>query len=347
MEIPGSAMEVTLTTTDDVWLVFISARARGAGLGTMENPEELLVRLLVDDRELALFSGVGSTSWASIHGVHWITDTAETVTLSAQMRSNVSRAEIEDLRIVAAPLPPEADFQHIEAPAEVIVGTTDEPVVSLELAVTDPSRYLVLASGSATERPNLSTVYVHVVDEATGDSWPAQELVNGRDPYRAISILRPAFVTTPSRTFTMLARSGGEATEATVVHPRIAAFRPSALPAFFAVFNSSPPDSDSEMPVTLARLEVPDTVAASQYVTWQSTVSNLQTADRDPVPVQFLRDGEVVSAPQNLQIQDGGRNITGFVDLVEPAGAMTLENVVAPSSVRVRSLDASIYAFGF
>tara|TARA_B100001750_G_scaffold208572_1_gene187600 strand:+ start:574 stop:2145 length:1572 start_codon:yes stop_codon:yes gene_type:complete len=328
-EVPESELTIVPGADEAGWVVLASARVAS----TRANAESgAMLRLVVNGRVVgrggAFHTGDTVTLGPFQHFTYLERPSVEQrISLEVQDASG-SDAVVEDARIVAFPVPPEAEPQFVElehddgqdyttVPPRLEGSEYETPTDELlRLEVTaDSEPYLLLAAVGGTERPGQTDLYLN---------WE----LDGVPLHAAMQFPRAAWTTAfyarvvqvesgGSRLRLLAAGSLGEGSR--VSHARILALRADA----FA------PQNDFRMPLTtlvaepdmpleadLGRVTTADTAGARDYVIIQT--ANVGSRADCPVLLDFLTDDEGVSFDHQVDTSWLTRTF-GRVDLLTTA----------------------------
>lgn len=188
LTLPGGA-------APDGWLVFVSARLRSNANGG----SGAVLRYLVDGVERGmgevLISTMDDADGGPFQSFDFVPASGDDRAVAVELRRRSSyTATVDDLRVVALPLPPNAEPVWADTPGarmltQPMTNRIYLDVEQVQLTPSSPGRYLVMASLSASEEPGTSTVGVRVF--APGPAyWPEASVLTPR-PYLAFPQPRP------------------------------------------------------------------------------------------------------------------------------------------------------------
>jgi hypothetical protein len=261
---------VSLTFTphdpDQAWLFLLSAQLAGGS----DSTPGVEVRYLVNGVERGFASGAGSSGRVS-PWQHFDVITGDggpqLVTLQLRVAGSASTASLFNLRMIAFPVPAQADLHFADAPAEVAPLGEWETYLALPISPRAPGDYLVLALVVGTEDPSPGVLRIRFRDPE-GGMWPAQEFSNDRSPWHSYFAARVQALVTTS-TFAIELR-GNATTPATARDLRLVAMRTDAFASFASAFDAAPVPVAGAEPAVISRLEVAAPPAPRAHVVIQS-----------------------------------------------------------------------------
>jgi cysteine-rich repeat protein len=185
-DIPGATLTFTPNSPGDRWIVFASG-----ALGSSD-PSEVAaeMRLLVNGIEVDRFGHQtlgAEDNEAGFVTFETITGAAEEQVITLQFRAVVGATRARNLRVVAALIPPGADFHYAEADDPVELAGDDLELLRLDFTPSRAGDYVVLAKGNFTEDPSGATAQLWLEDEQ-GGALPPEGFSAPRDA------LVPAFI---------------------------------------------------------------------------------------------------------------------------------------------------------
>lgn len=268
--------------TERAWLVMASGSiaATGAGTGT--------ARLFVDGTEMAVGTSAGAP-WSAFTVL--AAGATRTVEVSVEPSGTGVTATIEDLHVVAFPLPAEtAVHSDVQLGNRLILQSEGWRSVATLPVPEGTGRHLVLAAVSATPAPAVDTVGVRVVD-ASGGFWPVAGGTPphlggaGTDTSTFFLARAPTLAAGSGAQFTLEVRAGSPSSN--VSHAQVVAI---ALDRFDATFHAeelAAGTTSSSTPVPLASRDVSAADAPRDYL-FIGSVSLLASGTRGAV----LRAGD-------------------------------------------------------
>jgi cysteine-rich repeat protein len=186
VDVPGAALTFTPNGPSDRWMVFVSGN-----LGSSD-PSQLTaeMRVSINGVEVDRFGhqtlGTDDNA-AGFLTFETITGATEEQTIAPQFRALLGTTRVSNLRVVAALVPPGADFQYADAD-EVLEGTGDAlELLALDFTPSGAGDYVVLAKSNQTEDPSMSTARFWLEDDE-GSAHPLDGFSSPRDA------VVPAFV---------------------------------------------------------------------------------------------------------------------------------------------------------
>lgn len=168
VDIPGTTLTFTPGDASETWLVFASGVMRSNM--TTENANQM--QLVINGAAVDLWShqniDAGVPNGAGFLTFDRITGVTGTQTVNLQHRATAGTTYAGSLRVVAALLPPGADFQFTETDA--LTQQTGANLTFETLAFTPPGagNYLIFGKLSHHETPGGSTVQSWLEDDAEG-----------------------------------------------------------------------------------------------------------------------------------------------------------------------------------
>lgn len=169
VDVPGAELTIKPDSADQTWIVFASGRIRSDSFAG--RPYE--VSLNVDGNNVDRFNhqttGM-SENWAGFLTFYPITGDTVAHTVKLRIRTiggNQPPASIADVRLVAAPLPPNADFHWAEAtPNEERLTGTGLPVAKLDFQPSSGGDYYIFARTEQSASPGGFSVRTRLNDSS-------------------------------------------------------------------------------------------------------------------------------------------------------------------------------------
>lgn len=166
VDVPGAELTVKPDAPDQVWIVFASGRIRSASAA--DRPYE--VSLNVDGMNVDRFNHqtTGMTeNWAGFLTFYPITGDTVAHTVKMRIRSlggSQPEASIADVRLIAAPLPPNADFHWAESPNEERLTGRGLPIAKLDFEPVSDGEYYIFARTEQSSSPGGYSVRTRLDD---------------------------------------------------------------------------------------------------------------------------------------------------------------------------------------
>lgn len=157
VDVPGTTLRFTPSSSSEVWLVFVSGRIRS----TDPSETSAEMRLLINDVEVDLFGHQtrgSEDNWAGFLTFDHVRGTTSSQKVQPQFRAETGTTAVDSLRVIAAPLPEDADFHVSETD---LPDERTGPALTLEeLSFTPPAAgsYVVLGKASQSEDPGNDAV---------------------------------------------------------------------------------------------------------------------------------------------------------------------------------------------
>lgn len=251
---------VNVDATEGAWVVLATAAVSASGplAGTAE------ARLLIDDVEV---SRGGSAADSLDGGGPFVgfgllaSGASHTVDVQLMLASAGQTARLQDVRVVAFPLPEGTAVYAEDALAASLVLETEgwRDVAELRFTPSSSARHLVMAQVAATTTPAVDPVGIRLVD-GDGGLWPESSgdpphLAQSSADFQTFFVARAPTLTSGSEArFTLQARAG--APSSNIRHARLLALD---LSRFALTRHDEAPSSDTTSavtPVTLASVDV-------------------------------------------------------------------------------------------
>jgi hypothetical protein len=340
---------VSLTFTPEhpqqTWLFLLSAQLAGGS----DNAPGVEARYLVNGVERGFASGAGSSGrvspWQHLDMITGGTG-PQLVTLQLRVARSAPTATLFNLRMIALPVPAEADLHHADVPMEVAPVGDWATYHTLPISPRAPGDYLVLALAVGTEEPSPGVLRIRFRDHE-GGLWPAMELSNDRLPWHSYFAARVQRLTASS-TFAIELK-GNVTTPATARDLRLVAMRTDAFASFASALDPAPVPVTSAEPTLISRLVVPAPPTPRFHLVIQSLQVyedgaagvpagrglHFRVASTDPVEWVYRTD----NAQQRLSF--------GEVRLVATDAEATYETALSsPDLVPLLAAESAIHVLG-
>jgi hypothetical protein len=342
-------IELVFTPADsaEAWVFLLSGEFSG-GTDLSPAPE---ARYLVNGVERGFGGGAGEPGTSSPwQHVDLITTAQGPQTVTVQLRRTEASAEsavLGNLRLLAFPLPPDADPHFSEVPPPAVVSPMGNwaPFHTLDVTPREPGDYLVLALAVITEEPSPGVAYMRIRD-ADGAFWPAREFANDRRPWHSFLAARRQRLAASPSTFTIELRAP-TATPATARDLRFLAFRVDALASFASTSELEPVTIATSQPVVTSVVTTEATPVERTYVVYQGVqvyedgggvvARGLHFRAASSPPIEYLY--RTNNFEQSLSF--------GVVRLVRAGAATTFENAISsPDLATLTAAESVIHVLG-
>lgn len=234
VDVPGSTLTFTATDPSEVWLVFVTGVLRSSNTSPVAAEMQLLINGGVHDvwghqnNQATTPNGAGFLIFDRVTGVTGVQ------TLQPQFRAAAGTTFVGSLRVVAALLPPGADFQFAETDATLSAAGTSNLLQTLTFTPSSAGDYIILGKVSQREGLDAGRVEMFLEDD-TGARHPNNPAgvgySNARNPWQPATVAFRRSLPASSRTFRLLGDTGGGGDTSDWSYRRIMAFRADAWEA--------------------------------------------------------------------------------------------------------------------
>lgn len=358
VDVPSTTLTFTPGSSSETWLIFVSGVIRSNS--TAETSVEM--RLLIGGVETHLWghqnNGNGTPNGAGFFITERITGVSSLQTIQPQFRAAAGTSFASSIRVVAALIPPGADFQFAETDATTQQTGTNLSLQSLTFTPSSAGDYLMLGNLSQHETPGGSTAQCWVQDDA-GTLHPnaptGTRYSNARAAWNPFSGVFRRTLPASSRTFTLRGTSSASGTQASEWrYRRLLGFRTDAWES--VEYNESLGQSATTSTTFQVKNSLTTTTppAARDYLILQvariagnSTSTTAQKAGE-------LRDGGTALVRTNHRIDRDGTDVEGYHHIIgvgnakRTAASVTYENgFLSPSAVSVECAESTICALRY
>lgn len=236
IDVSGGSLVFTPGSTSDIWIIFATGVLRSSSTSEVAAEMQLLINGTVHDLWGHQNNNAGTPNGAGFMIFERITGTVAEQTVKVQFRAATGTTFVDDLRIVAAKIPPNADFQWFES--DGIVSTTGSNVIVDQLQWTagpTTGNYIIFGKMSHREFPSGSTSQAWLEDVGENlhpDAPSGTHHSNARDAWNPMSIgwrvNMPAALQTINLRFTSSGSGSGSSQHR---YRKIMAFREDAFEA--------------------------------------------------------------------------------------------------------------------
>ncbi len=351
IDIPGTTLTFTPENTSEIWMVFASGIIRSSS--TSEQPYEM--RLLIGGVEHDLWSHQNSTTSTPVGAgflvFDRITSTTTEQTVKLQYRALSGTCYADDIRIVAAKVPDNADFQYYDSNNIVASLGSNLNVGSHTFTPSSTGNYFIICSIKHREYPSGSTSQVWF-EGTNGVLHPNTSSIhhsNSRASWNPTTYIWREKLTAVSKTIKIRFTSSGPGSQNSEHRYRkIMAFREDA----WDVSNYSLVATESS-------------TTGSTFVQKNSITTTAPSSARDFLSIQTMRIGgnNSSSARKSGEIKIGGttkvksnhiinrandaaqgyHHTVGLVDVQNTASAVTYQNgFSSPNAITVNCAESAI-----
>jgi len=322
--VPEAVLEVRPSSVDEVWVVLVGGTLGSTGANASDGTAE--ARFLVDGVERGLS---GSNNAVPSLGLPWFhfdrIDGASGAAVAVELRSIRGEAFLSNLVMIAFALPPYADVHFAELAAASISTRVPETYFSPFFSIREAGRYVVLATATISEAPG-DALRVSL----TMPNGELQRYVNHRSAWLPVLWQGDSALPMGPAQFTFEGFSSSGTSS--VRDTRILLWRADAHEYVGFEVAPEPVGIASVNPTTVASLTTAQPAGPRHHVVVQSTT--LAGVEYDPDLTRgrrshFARDGIRLGSYSRYNTTTGPWVPDVWIDLVETAEAMALENTVA------------------
>ncbi|MFN3486434.1 MAG: hypothetical protein ACK44W_13275, partial [Planctomycetota bacterium] len=165
VDVPGSTLTFTATDPSEVWLVFVTGVLRSSSTLPVAAEMRLLINGVVQDvwghqnNQATTPNGAGFLIFDRVTGVTGVQ------TIQPQFRAAAGTTFVGSLRVVAALLPPGADFQFAETDAILSASGTNNVLATLTFTPSAAGDYIILGKVSQREGTDGGRVEMFLEDD--------------------------------------------------------------------------------------------------------------------------------------------------------------------------------------
>lgn len=358
VDVPGSTLTFTPGNASETWLVLVSGVMRSNNV----NPTTVEMQLNINGAAASLW-GHQTNNGTAPNGAGFliperITGTAATQTVQPQFRAAAGTSYVSSLRVVAALVPPGADFQFAETDAVAQQMGSNLNLQALTFTPSSAGDYLILGSLAQHENPGGSTVQCWLLDDGGQlhpDAPAGTRFSCARAPWQPFSAVFRRTLPVSSRTFSLRGTSSGGGVQSSEWrYRRIMALRTDAW-------------ESAEYSESLAQ----STTTANTFQTKNSLTTAVPPAARDYLVIQSARisgdsilatvqksgelreDGSALIRTDHRIDRDGSagegyHHIAAVANAKRTDAAVTYENgYLSPNGVTVECAESTICALRY
>jgi hypothetical protein len=302
----------------------------------------------------------GIQNSAAGKGASWqhfyrVTGTTAKQTVQVQIRDATGgTATIEDLQIVAFPLPANANFQYSETEAlQSVPGGVWGNFQTLSFTPTSAGDYLILAVANGHESPGTANIGIRVQDP-TSSFWPESpsgtpldHMGIGRAPWQSFFLARVQSLTASPQTYNLQAFGSTGSSE--VQFTRLMAFRTDAFEAAQSSQDLPASSTSSTTPQVKSSLTTASPPAARDYIVIQSLVLDAAGSAVDERRSGFDASGVSRTSYAHVMSQPDYIVSFGFFDAWTTDRSVTYQNTFSTSNAAfpVRAKESVIHVLRF
>jgi hypothetical protein len=332
VEIPDGILTFTPRSTAEVWLLLLSAQLSSS----LTDQISAEIRYTVNgvERGMGGMQNMAADRPAPWLHLHHVTATVEPQEVRVWLRvaDGAYTAGVNNLRIVAFPLPSGVDFQFIgDDDTHAVPASVWTDFATLSFTPPAPGRYLIMSIVNGSEEPGEDNLGIRVLDPA-GTVWPEGSnsgFINNRWNWTSFLFARVQQLEATPQTY-RLQGHGASVSGSTLCYPRVMAFRLDAFEQAESVENLGWSQISSETPQVKSALQSSTPPGPRDHIIIQS-MSVTGIGDDDPGLTrervsEFTADGVVQT--RYARVYNNGAPFTsdGLLDAVTVSGSVRYEN---------------------
>lgn len=353
VDVPGTTLNFTPDSTSQIWMIFASGVCRSSS--TSEQSHE--IRLLINGTEEDLWSHQVTSTAPAYGGGYLIFDRITGVntlqTVKIQYRALAGTVRTNTIRVVAALVPENADFQYFQSNGIVSSTGTNLDIGSLTFTPSSTGNYFIIGSIKHREHPSGSTSQAWFESAGGGLHPNAPAGVyhsNAREPWNPTTYMWRENLTATSKTFRVRFTSSGSGSQTSEHRYRkFMIFREDAWET--SNYDLSAAQSTTTGATFLVKNSLTTTAppSARDYISFQmARISGNSTGSTQQKSGE-LRIGGSQKVRTNHTISRNGSNTQGYhhtiglVDVANQSGAVTYENgFLSPNGITIQCAESSI-----
>jgi hypothetical protein len=351
IDIPGTTLQFTPGSTDEIWLIFASGKCYSSA--TTEQPYEMTLVINGTDEDLWSHQNSTASAPAGFLVFDRITGTVAQQTVKLQYKALSGTVYADDIRVVAAKLPSGADFQFYQS--DGIVETTGSNVTlgSLQFTPSSSGNYYIFGKISHREHPGGSTSQAWFED--VGDASPLHPNAptdvhhsNSREPWNPTTCFwRTNFDASLQTINIRFTSSGGGSQGSEHRYRKVMAFREDAFDD--ADFSLSASESTTTSPSfqTKNSVSVPAPSSTSEYLILQAArlggdnSSSRKSGELRAAGSAVIRTDHKINRDNSAS--QGYHHTVGLGDVKTTSNAITYANgFLSPDSITVNCAESAI-----
>ena len=355
--VDAATLTLTPGSTSENWLILASGVIRSSSTAEREAEASLHVGASLVDLAGHQFNKATTPNGVSFELMHRITGTTAEQTIKVKMRSYAGGGTtyVSGIRIVAAKIPADADFQWDEDLAEYTVTGANYNCLSLTWTPSSAGKYIVLGKCVMSEDPNGSTAVMWYEDEGeTPEDHPdapaGTQHLNARGPMMPIFYAwRTNYAASSQSVYARLETSGLGVESSTYGYPKLCAFREDAFEAGYYDLEASQATTTSTSFQTRNTITVPAPAGPRDSLTIQTARLGHNSTNGTKRRAGEMRRAGVALARTNHKINRNGSRSNGYhskataIDARVESGAVTYDNgYLSPDSETVQIAESVI-----
>lgn len=355
VDVPGATLTFTATDPSEVWLVFVTGVLRSSSTAAVAAEMQLLINGTVADlwghqnNSAATPNGAGFLIFDRITGV------TGPQTIRLQFRAAAGSTFASSLRVVAALLPPNADFQFVETDGTMAGSGTNIVLQTLTFTPSSAGNYVVLGKVSQTRMPGGGRAEVFFEDESGGrhpNSPGGVGYSNIRDPWQPASVALRRSLTGGSVTFRLIGETGGGGGDSRWSFRKIMAFRADAWEALEyseALASTTSSSSTFQLKNSLTTAAPPEPrdylVLQQARIGGENSMTGRKAGELRDGGTAMLRTNHIINVGDG---QNGYHHTAAVVNVKRTAEAVTYENgFLSPNGISVSCAESTIIALRY